>query len=49
MFESWGSGGLKLSCVSCLVDEEMFVVRFHHGVASGCVLFFFFPWFCFIL
>ena len=48
MFESWGSGGLRLSCVDCLVDEEVSVVGFHYGVASEWVLSFFFSWFCFI-
>ena len=42
MFESWGSGGLRLSCVDCLVDEEVSVVGFHYGVASEWVLSFFF-------
>ena len=43
MFESSGGGGLRLSCVGCLVDEEVFVIGFHHG----CVLSFF-SQFCFI-
>ena len=38
MFESSGGGGLRLSCVGCLVDEEVSVIGFHYG----CVLSFFF-------
>ena len=35
--ESSGGGGLRLSCVGCLVDEEVSVIGFHYG----CVLSFF--------
>ena len=38
--------GKVVSCVDCLVDEEVFVVGFHD---VGCVLFFFLPFrLCFV-